>query len=177
MVEAERGLSPADLAMHVVLPEVDGRIYAGVASFKTPSVKDPDLQYSRFVHRADSMRVNAIVKRIKGWYQLREKQNSEKHIALILSTYPGKIYNLAHAVGLDALASADAILTDLSTQGYDVEKVDDLAKKLKVEKIKWPLEQYISSLREIPQGLRKNLNMAWGDPIDDPFNSRWECSF
>ncbi|MCB2127791.1 MAG: cobaltochelatase subunit CobN, partial [Rhodobacteraceae bacterium] len=31
--EAERGLSPADLAMHVVLPEVDGRIFAGVASF------------------------------------------------------------------------------------------------------------------------------------------------
>ena len=32
--EAERGLSPADLAMHVVLPEVDGRIFAGVVSFQ-----------------------------------------------------------------------------------------------------------------------------------------------
>jgi len=32
--EADRGLSPADMAMHVVLPEVDGRIFAGVASFK-----------------------------------------------------------------------------------------------------------------------------------------------
>ena len=34
-VAAERGLSPTDLAMHVVLPEVDGRIFAGVASFKS----------------------------------------------------------------------------------------------------------------------------------------------
>jgi cobaltochelatase CobN len=31
-----RGLSPADLAMHVVLPEVDGRLLAGVVSFKSP---------------------------------------------------------------------------------------------------------------------------------------------
>lgn len=47
-VEADRGLSPADLAMHVVLPEVDGRIFAGLVSFKAPGKKDPDLQYSRF---------------------------------------------------------------------------------------------------------------------------------
>ena len=46
--ESERGLSPADLAMHVVLPEVDGRLFTGVISFKAPEKKDPDLQYSRF---------------------------------------------------------------------------------------------------------------------------------
>ncbi|MGB1034999.1 MAG: cobaltochelatase subunit CobN, partial [Primorskyibacter sp.] len=51
--EADRGLSPADLAMHVVLPEVDGRIFAGVVSFKSPGKRDPDLQYSRFAHRAE----------------------------------------------------------------------------------------------------------------------------
>src|SRR5690606_20290099 len=30
----QRGLAPADLAMHVVLPELDGRILAGAISFK-----------------------------------------------------------------------------------------------------------------------------------------------
>ena len=35
-----RGLSPADLAMHVVLPEVDGRLLAGVVSFKSPGERD-----------------------------------------------------------------------------------------------------------------------------------------
>jgi len=30
---SDRGLSPADLAMHVVLPEVDGRIFGAVVSF------------------------------------------------------------------------------------------------------------------------------------------------
>ncbi|MGG2478459.1 cobaltochelatase subunit CobN, partial [Rhizobium sp. BR5] len=29
-----RGLNPSDLAMHVVLPELDGRILAGAISFK-----------------------------------------------------------------------------------------------------------------------------------------------
>ena len=35
-----RGLSPADLAMHVVLPEVDGRLLAGVVSFKSAGERD-----------------------------------------------------------------------------------------------------------------------------------------
>ena len=43
---ASRGLSPADLAMHVVLPEVDGRLFAGVASFKHAALRDPDLALS-----------------------------------------------------------------------------------------------------------------------------------
>jgi len=51
---SDRGLSPADLAMHVVLPEVDGRMFAGLVSFKSPGKRDPDLQFSRFAHRADA---------------------------------------------------------------------------------------------------------------------------
>ena len=56
--------------MHVVLPEVDGRIFAGVASFKNPGRRDPDLQYSRFAHRADPDRIAAVVDRIAGWHRL-----------------------------------------------------------------------------------------------------------
>ena len=62
---ADRGLSPADLAMHVVLPEVDGRLFAGVVSFKSPTKRDPDLEYSRFTHRADPERVEAALDRIE----------------------------------------------------------------------------------------------------------------
>ena len=53
---SDRGLSPADLAMHVVLPEVDGRILAGLISHKSPGSRDPDLQFSRFAHRPDAGR-------------------------------------------------------------------------------------------------------------------------
>ena len=43
----QRGLAPADLAMHVVLPELDGRILAGAISFKGESETDPALGHPR----------------------------------------------------------------------------------------------------------------------------------
>ncbi|WP_038382099.1 cobaltochelatase subunit CobN, partial [Bradyrhizobium elkanii] len=58
-----RGLSPGDLAMHVVLPEVDGRLFTGVVSFKSPGEHDPELQFTHLAHRADAERVAAIAAR------------------------------------------------------------------------------------------------------------------
>ncbi len=72
-----RGLSPADLAMHVVLPEVDGRIFAGVASFKSPGRRDPDLQFARFAHRADPDRIAAVVARVTAWASLATTPTSQ----------------------------------------------------------------------------------------------------
>ena len=69
---AERGLSPSDLAMNVVLPEVDGRIFAGLISFKAVSPSDPDLQYSRFVHRPDAPMLARAVDRIAAWHALAQ---------------------------------------------------------------------------------------------------------
>ena len=92
--------------MHVVLPEVDGRIFAGVVSFKSPGAHDPDLENSRFAHRADPARVAAVADRIAGWHRLATTAPTGRKLALILSTYPGKAHQLAHAVGLDALASS-----------------------------------------------------------------------
>ena len=43
-VGACRGLSPTDLAMHVVLPEVDGKIFSGIISTKEATKRDPNLQ-------------------------------------------------------------------------------------------------------------------------------------
>jgi cobaltochelatase CobN len=117
---AERGLSPADLAMHVVLPEVDGRLFAGVASFKSPGRRDPDLQFSRFAHRADAGRIAAIADRVAAWHRLANAPRDQRRLAMVLSTYPGKDWNLAHAVGLDALASAEAILSRLGEEGFSV---------------------------------------------------------
>ncbi|NIZ59683.1 cobaltochelatase subunit CobN [Sedimentitalea sp. CY04] len=165
---ATRGLSPADLAMHVVLPEVDGRIFAGVVSFKSPGRKDPDLQYSRFAHQADANRVTAVVDRVMGWHQLSTKPNADKKLALILSTYPGKDYQLAHAVGLDALASAENILTSLHEQGYVVEHPGDLAPRLMTETLSFPLKNYLNALSRLPQSLQDDLAQAWGDPQSDP---------
>ena len=163
-VKAERGLSPADLAMHVVLPEVDGRIFAGIASFKAPGKKDPDLEFSRFAHRADLERITAVVDRVDRWHRLATKGNADKHLGVILSTYPGKAHQLAHAVGLDALASCDGILSGLLAQGYDTAPVADLGKALLQETISWPLSDYRAALDTLPEDLQSDLSAAWGDP-------------
>ncbi len=166
--EADRGLSPADLAMHVVLPEVDGRIFAGVISFKAPGKKDPALEYSRFAHRSDPDRIRAVVDRMTGQLALAQKPNADKRLALVLSTYPGRDHNLAHAVGLDALASCDTILAELSSQGYAVEDITNAGLRLMEECIDLPLDEYLAALETLPKTLRDDLFAAWGSPQEDP---------
>ncbi|WP_164659889.1 cobaltochelatase subunit CobN [Tropicibacter sp. Alg240-R139] len=165
--EAERGLSPADLAMHVVLPEVDGRINTGVVSFKEPGKKDPDLEYSRFTHRPDPDRIEAVVDRVSGWLNLTAKPKAEQVPVMVLSTYPGKGWQMAHAVGLDALASAEGILSDLQSQGYATAIETPIAVDLQNATISWPVKEYRQALATVSPELRQNLQDAWGDPESD----------
>ena len=165
---SDRGLSPADLAMHVVLPEVDGRIFAGVASFKSPGKRDPDLQFSRFAHRADAGRIAGVADRVAAWVRLAAASADTRQIAVILSTYPGRPDQIAHAVGLDALASVPAMLRHLAKAGYSMTPPDDLGARLVRKTLTWPLADYRTALQSLPAPLRANLNAAWGDPADDP---------
>ncbi|TCP67646.1 cobaltochelatase subunit CobN [Sphingomonas sp. PP-CE-1G-424] len=167
-VDAPRGLSAADLAMHVVLPEVDGRIFAGVASFKEAASPDPDLQYARREHRADGERIAAIAARIDGWIALAAKPPAERNLAIILSTYPGKAHQMAHAVGLDAIASVDAMLEDLKTAGYAIDSPHDITTALGSHLIAWPVAAYRAALAALPASLRTELFTAWDEPEDDP---------
>ncbi|MEF9604671.1 cobaltochelatase subunit CobN, partial [Paracoccus sp. PXZ] len=155
-VAEERGLSAADLAMHVVLPEVDGRIFLGAISFKEPQERDPDLQFARVIHAPDPDRIDAAVARITAWHRLRQAARR----AVVLSTYPGKAHQLAHAVGLDALASCGAIL------GIPH---DNLGRRLTSQRIAWPLDDYHEALATLPQRLRDDLAAAWGEPPPDGF--------
>lgn len=163
---AARGLSPADLAMHVVLPEVDGRLFAGVASFKDFGPRDVDLEFSRAEHRPDGGRIIAIADRIAARVRLGSLPASARRVALVLSTYPGKDWQMAHAVGLDALASARAILADLTAAGYAVADADPA--RLGHESLIWPLADYHAALKTLPAPLRDDLVAAWGDPASDP---------
>ena len=165
---ADRGLSPADLAMHVVLPEVDGRLFAGVASFKEPDARDGDLQFSRFVHRPRADRIAAIADRVAAWHRLAVTPVETRRVALVLSTYPGRDWNMAHAVGLDALASAEAILGHMQGAGYRVAPGAPLHDALSAERIHWPMQNYRAALDRLPATLREDLKAMWGEPEDDP---------
>src|SRR5262249_42388526 len=162
-----RGLSPADLAMHVVLPEVDGRLLAGVVSFKSPGERDGHLQFAHLAHQPDRERVNAAVERVCAWYRLPTIPGGGKRLAIVLSSYPGRPHQIAHAVGLDALASTETLLGNLGTAGFDVETVDALSQALGSETLTWDVADYRSALADLPQTLQENLRDAWGAPEDD----------
>jgi len=166
--ESLRGLAPGDLAMHVVLPEVDGRLFAGVVSFKSPDERDPDLQFVHLAHRADDERVSAVVARVAAWYRLAIKSAGEKRLAIVLSNYPGRPHQIAHAVGLDALASVEALLSDLGEAGFDVEATEVLGDILLREELTWSVAEYRTALSGLSRQLQDDLARAWGAPEDDP---------
>ncbi|WP_435141482.1 cobaltochelatase subunit CobN [Pseudopelagicola sp. nBUS_19] len=173
--KTERGLSPADLAMHVVLPEVDGRLFAGVASFKEASARDEELEFSQVAHQPHHARIRAIADQVQSWIKLARTPEAEKRLAFVLSTYPGRSWNMAHAVGLDPLASVEAMLADLATAGYktghDVEgddRVFELSNTLLTQHVRWKLDAYKEALGTLPQSLCEDLSDTWGAPEDDP---------
>ncbi|WP_111429598.1 cobaltochelatase subunit CobN [Rhodobacteraceae bacterium DSL-40] len=173
-----RGLSPADLAMHVVLPEVDGRIFAGVASFKARAARDPVLQFAPLRHAPDRARVAAIAGRIAAWHRLGAAAPAARRLALVLSTYPGKAHQMAHAVGLDALASAEALIGDLAAAGHATAPGAPLADALGTGEIAWPLAEYRAALETLlPAPLREALDLAWGPAEADPAVARGAFRF
>lgn len=166
--ESLRGLSPGDLAMHVVLPEVDGRLFTGVVSFKSAAERDLDLQFSHLAHRPDEERVNAVAARVAAWRRLAEKPAAERRVAIVLSNYPGRPHQIAHAVGLDALASVEALVSDLTEAGFDVAPVHALGETLLKQHLTWSVADYRASLARLPQTLRDDLAQAWGGLETDP---------
>ncbi|WP_297970411.1 cobaltochelatase subunit CobN, partial [uncultured Amaricoccus sp.] len=62
--EGQRGLMPADLAMHVVLPELDGRILAGAVSFKEVAPLDVRLGLRLQRNRPEAGRVAQVARRV-----------------------------------------------------------------------------------------------------------------
>ncbi|MGY8707753.1 cobaltochelatase subunit CobN [Bradyrhizobium sp. 18BD] len=166
--ESLRGLSPGDLAMHVVLPEVDGRVFTGVVSFKSAAERDSDLQFSHLAHRADEERVTAVAARVAAWRSLAEKPAAEKHVAMVLSNYPGRPHQIAHAVGLDALASVEALMSDLAEAGFGVAPVPALGETLLNQHLTWSVADYCAALARLPQTLQDDLAQAWGAPDSDP---------
>ncbi|MDE2469927.1 MAG: cobaltochelatase subunit CobN [Bradyrhizobium sp.] len=170
--QSDRGLSPPDLAIHVVLPELDGRLFAGVASFKQIEAADPELGYARTVHAADDSRIAAIVARARAWIALRRTATADKRLAIVLSAYPRRADQMAHAVGLDAPESAVQVLNDLRDQGYNISGMPAdgaaLIDRLKSETIRWPVECYRAALAALDPARIASLEAQWGTPESDP---------
>ena len=118
--QSPRGLGPADLAMHVVLPELDGRVLQGVVAFKGPLPAQDDLCFSAFGSLPEADRVAVLADRIAALIKLQATPRSERRVAVLLPDYPGAPGRAGYAVGLDVPASVVGLLSDMEQANYHV---------------------------------------------------------
>ena len=169
---SRRGLSAADLAMNVVLPEIDGRIITRAISFKEARARSDALEFSCLRHKPEPSRVDYIADLASAWVRLRRKPRVERKIALVLSDYPAKGGRVGYAVGLDTSASLGVIARELRDAGYDVGALpegDALIRTLESENaiVELPLTAYRRHFAALPRSLAEAVTSAWGEPSDD----------
>jgi len=122
---SSRGLGASDLAMNLVLPEIDGRIATRAISFKGREERSEAHQFARAVHVPDESGIAAVADLARAWVDLAAKPRAERRLAVVVSDYPAKGGRTAYAVGLDTPASLAAIAEDLREAGYAVGEVPD----------------------------------------------------
>ena len=160
-----RGLTPADLAMQVVLPELDGRLLTAAISFK----READ---GRTTHHPHLDGLTLAADRAAGWATLRRTAPADRKVAIVLSDYPGLGGQRGHAVGLDSFASLASITASLATHGYTT-RAASTAEATQALSHANPsaflsLAEYAPLFATLPEPLRQAAATAWGDPAADP---------
>ncbi len=167
-----RGLGPADLAMHVALPEIDGRILTRAISFKAASRRDERTEFGAVEHQPVADRVDFVAELARRWTNLRRKAPADKRLACVLPDYPSRGGRTGYAVGLDTPASAVAVAETLRAAGYEVTCQLD-APSLIAALAEGTLEptltlaEYEAELASTPPDFRLPLLAAWGEPAED----------
>ena len=172
--ESPRGLSQSDLAMQVVLPELDGRLLTTAISFKAEESEVAGLEFARVAHQPATDGIAAAARSASLWARLATTPRAERKLALVLSDYPGAAGQAAHAVGLDAIASTAEILRLLKGEGFDVGDVlpDNASLVAALCDAEPPpflsLVDYQRLLASLDPDARAKIVAAWGAPDDDP---------
>ncbi|AYD03029.1 cobaltochelatase subunit CobN [Neorhizobium sp. NCHU2750] len=154
--EGRRGLNPADLAMHVVLPELDGRILAGAISFKQGD------NSAALFNQPEPDRVEQVADRIASFLRMKMAAPAERRVVIMMPDYPSTPGRTGYAVGLDVPQSVLSMLHELSQAGYSVLDMPatpkDLLDRLGRQTGALPVEEYIPA---------PGTEAAWGSARDD----------
>ncbi len=171
--DSPRGLGAADLAMHVVLPELDGRILAGAVAFKDPLPPQEGLAFTALASRPEPDRIGMVADRIAALVRLRTLPRNDRLVAILMPDYPGAKGRTGYAVGLDVPASVIAAIEDLAAAGYMVHGAPTTPRGLLgalgrgSDDAILTLAQYQAYLARLPHAAAARLREAWGEPADD----------
>ena len=184
---SSRGLNPRDLAMHVVLPEVDGRIFANAIAFKERGESLAGFAPTTFQPVAD--RVDATADLALAWVRLRRAEPAARRVALVLANYPNRDGRLANGVGLDTPQSLIDVLAAMRGEGYLTgETPDDAAAMMDLLQegptnaiegrasrsggVSWPLANYAAAFATLPESVQRAVESRWGNRSRTRMSSR-----
>src|SRR3954447_1224437 len=173
-LESDTGLKPLDAATQVAIPEFDGRLVAGVISFKE---RDPLPRYVPDPGRC--ARVARLAVR-----HARLRPTARPRVAVLLTSFPTRHARVGMAVGLDTPASALALLAALGVDhdyadgdqlmhaliaagGHDPECLTD--DQLTSASLRLPVADYEAWYATLPDPLRDAIEERWGPPPGDRY--------
>lgn len=172
----QRGLAPADLAMHAVLPELDGRIMAGAISFKAEVDADATLGIRANINQPVPDRIAQVARRLSAFLRLRATPPAERRVVILIPDYPSTPGRTGYAVGLDVPNSVLAMLHDLKDAGYVVDLIPQspraLLDILDCGRHGIAADDYRTHFAHLPAEAREAVLDAWGEPAGPSFTFR-----
>ena len=181
----KQGLRSRDIAMQVVLPEMDGRIITRAISFKAEAFVAERSQISVVRYSLHRERARFVAVLASGFVKLASKPNRHKRIALMLANYPTRDGRIGNGVGLDTPASVINLLRAMQDADYPVENIMSDGNALIVELLgaitnnpetlhqlpcwqSMSIEDYLGYFDALPEASREAVLERWGDPRKDP---------
>ncbi|ELF6206646.1 cobaltochelatase subunit CobN [Pseudomonas putida] len=182
---SEQGLGARDLAMHIALPELDGRIITRPVSFKDMAWRSERSQSDVVCYRAHPERMDFVAELARRWVELARLPNAQKRVALVMANYPTRDGRIGNGVGLDTPAAALNILKALQTEGYPLADLPDSGTQLIHQLLggvtndldhldqrpcaqSLSLADYQAAFERLPEANRQAVLERWGPPEQDP---------
>lgn len=178
-----RGMGPSDLAMHVVMPELDGRVFTAPVAFKTKIAWDAEAHHQPVILQSEPAQTRALAARAAALVSLQRTASSGRRVAIILANYPNRDGRLANGVGLDTPQSCIDLFSALDASGYQtsgaprsssdlmaflVDGSTNATGKSFETGVIWALDEYQMALAGLPNELQRQVHERWGDPEQDP---------
>lgn len=179
-----QGLSARDLAMNVVLPELDGRVLTRAVSFKSNAERHAATECNLVTYAPEPDRIAFTANLAANWVQLGETPAEERKVAIVLANYPNRDGRIGNGVGYDTPASTIELLSAMVGEGYDAVNLPKDGNALIDQLLAGPtnridgdrgsrctlsVEEYFKAYRQLPSKVRSEIEVRWGEPANDPF--------
>jgi len=180
-----QGLSSKDMAMFLVMPELDGRLGGLIIGHKADAVWHERCQVPLTAYTPDHSGIARAVTLAANWSRLRATLRADRKVALVLANYPIRDGRLANGVGYDAPQSTVEMLSALEVAGYRLTSAIPADGNALIAALQsgptnadpargtspatLTLARYAELFAKLPAAIQSEVTTRWGAPASDPF--------